>query len=85
MTTLRNPEFRSASTKKNDQPKGRIKNMQTDSCAQCNTNEAMKQTDLCEDCLIRTFKALIPISDRILSLYANDSRSTIQSERQGAA
>ncbi|MCG6166394.1 hypothetical protein LFX25_00830 [Leptospira sp. FAT2] len=59
--------------------------MQTDSCAQCNQKEAMKQTDLCEDCLIRTFKALIPISDRILSLYANDSRSQIQSEHQGAA
>lgn len=41
-------------------------------CVQCNQNESMRQTDLCEECLIQNFKPLISLSDKIRSFHANN-------------
>ncbi|EKQ85798.1 hypothetical protein [Leptospira kirschneri] len=48
-------------------------------CVQCNQSESMRQTDLCEECLIQNFKPLISLSDKIRSFHTNNE------EPKGAA
>ncbi|EMJ98148.1 hypothetical protein LEP1GSC193_2637 [Leptospira alstonii serovar Pingchang str. 80-412] len=45
----------------------------------------MRQTDLCEDCLIQSFKPLISLSDKIRSFHANKEGSLIHDKPKGAA
>ncbi|WP_086005128.1 hypothetical protein [Leptospira alstonii] len=54
-------------------------------CVQCNQRESMRQTDLCEDCLIQSFKPLISLSDKIRSFHANKEGSLIHDKPKGAA
>ncbi|AAN47391.1 hypothetical protein ACO2J1_02220 [Leptospira interrogans] len=54
-------------------------------CVQCNQNESMRQTDLCEECLIQNFKPLISLSDKIRSFHANNEKSALHEEPKGAA
>lgn len=59
--------------------------MEVNRCSHCDQKESMRQTDLCEECLIRTFKPLISLSDKIRSLHSNPTVPSIQEEPKGAA
>ncbi|WP_078125719.1 hypothetical protein [Leptospira alexanderi] len=54
--------------------------MMTNLCIQCNQKESMRQTDLCEECLIENFKPLILLSNEIRSLNSNDIGNTTPEE-----
>ncbi|EQA55334.1 hypothetical protein [Leptospira kmetyi] len=59
--------------------------MEVNRCSQCAQRDSMRQTDLCEECLIKKFKPLISLSDKIRSLHLNATVSSIQEEPKGAA
>ncbi|ALO24553.1 MULTISPECIES: hypothetical protein [Leptospira] len=54
--------------------------MTTNLCIQCNQKESMRQTDLCEECLIENFKPLILLSNEIRSLNSSDTGNTTPEE-----
>lgn len=56
--------------------------MITNLCIQCNQKESMRQTDLCEECLIENFKPLILLSNKIRSLNSNNIDNTTQTSVQ---
>ncbi|WP_051061409.1 hypothetical protein [Leptospira weilii] len=59
--------------------------MTVNPCVQCNQKESMRQTDLCEDCLIQSFKPLISLSDKIRSFHANKEVTSMPDKPKGAA
>ncbi|URD70120.1 hypothetical protein [Leptospira borgpetersenii] len=54
--------------------------MTTNLCIQCNQKESIRQTDLCEECLIENFKPLILLSNEIRSLNSSDTDNTTPEE-----
>ncbi|MCL8267304.1 hypothetical protein M9Y82_11720 [Leptospira weilii] len=54
--------------------------MMTNLCIQCNRKESMRQTDLCEECLIENFKPLILLSNEIRCLDSKDTSNATSEE-----
>ncbi|OMI16842.1 MULTISPECIES: hypothetical protein [Leptospira] len=54
--------------------------MMTNLCIQCNRKESMRQTDLCEECLIENFKPLILLSNEIRYLDSKDTSNATSEE-----
>ncbi|AVV50275.1 hypothetical protein [Leptospira santarosai] len=52
--------------------------MITELCIQCNQKESMRQTDLCEECLIENFQPLILLSHEIRSFNSSSVKNTAQ-------
>ncbi|AWV71410.1 hypothetical protein [Leptospira borgpetersenii] len=58
--------------------------MTTNLCIQCSQKESMRQTDLCEECLIENFKPLILLSNEIRSLNSSDTGNTTPEKPKAA-